>query len=58
VKGWPVTTLVRGQPVYENGEFTGERGKGCFLKCNRSPAAQPLGRAVIPFDPQTGRLGD
>jgi dihydropyrimidinase len=58
VKGWPVTTLVRGQPVYENGAFVGERGKGCFLKCDCSPAARPLGRAVTRFDPQTGLLGE
>jgi dihydropyrimidinase len=58
VKGWPITTLVRGQPVYENGAFVGERGKGCFLKCDCSPAARPLGRAVTRFDPQTGLLGE
>ena len=56
VKGWPVTTLVRGELVYDKGEFVGERGKGCFLKCSCSPAARPLGRAVTRFDPSTGRL--
>lgn len=56
VKGWPVMTLLRGESVYENGEFTGERGKGCFLKCDCSPSARPLGRAVTCFDPVTGRL--
>jgi dihydropyrimidinase len=58
VKGWPVTTLVRGIPVYEHGEFVGAAGKGRFLKCDISPAARPLGRAVTRFDPVTGRYSD
>jgi dihydropyrimidinase len=54
VKGWPVVTLVRGEPVAEGGEFVGERGKGRFLKCDLSPAAHPLGRPVTRFDPASG----
>jgi dihydropyrimidinase len=58
IKGWPVTTFVRGIPVYESGEFVGAAGKGRFLKCDISPAARPLGRAVTRFDPVTGRYDD
>ena len=54
VKGWPVVTMVRGEPVAEGGEFVGERGKGRFLKCELSPAARPLGRPVTRFDPASG----
>jgi dihydropyrimidinase len=56
IKGWPVTTLVRGEPVAQGGEFVGAAGKGRFLRCGISPAAQPLGRRVIAFDPATGSL--
>ena len=56
IKGWPVTTLLRGEPVAQGGEFLGAAGKGRFLKCDISPAARPLGRRVIPFDPETGSI--
>lgn len=58
IKGWPVMTLVRGIPVYESGEFVGGAGEGRFVKCDISPAARPLGRAVTRFDPATGRYDD
>jgi dihydropyrimidinase len=54
IKGWPITTLVRGEVVAEAGEFVGAAGKGRFLKCDISPATAPLGRRTIPFDPATG----
>src|SRR5262245_53128123 len=56
IRGWPITTLVRGQVVAEAGEFVGAAGKGRFLKCDTSPAAAPLGRQTIPFDPATGTI--
>jgi dihydropyrimidinase len=56
IKGWPITTLVRGEPVAEAGEFVGAAGKGRFLKCDISPATAPLGRRSIAFDPATGAL--
>jgi dihydropyrimidinase len=31
VKGWPVTTISRGNVVVENGEFKGEQGMGKFI---------------------------
>jgi dihydropyrimidinase len=54
IKGWPVTTLLRGEVVADSGEFLGAAGKGCFLKCDISPATVPLGRRTIAFDPGTG----
>jgi len=56
VKGWPIMTLLRGETVCEDGKFTGARGNGRFLRCNISPAAKPLGRAVSRFDAINGRL--
>jgi len=56
IKGWPITTLVRGEVVAEAGEFVGAAGKGRFLKCDISPATAPLGQRTIPFDPATGSV--
>src|SRR3989440_2785572 len=56
IKGWPVTTLLRGEVVAQEGEFVGAAGNGCFLKCDISPATAPLGRRTIGFDPETGSL--
>jgi dihydropyrimidinase len=32
VKGWPITTILRGQILYEKDEFTGPPNEGKFLK--------------------------
>jgi dihydropyrimidinase len=32
VKGWPVMTILRGEVIVENGEFTGKKGSGEFVK--------------------------
>lgn len=58
ITGWPVTTLLRGKPVWDNGEFLGSAGAGQFLPCAISPAARPLGRSVSQFDAISGRLAD
>ena len=34
LKGYPVRTYSRGKPVYDNGEFVGEKGWGKFVKCS------------------------
>jgi dihydropyrimidinase len=34
-KGWPVTTILRGQVIVENGEFTGKRGGGKYVARHR-----------------------
>src|SRR5262249_9824453 len=54
IRGWPITTLVRGEVVAEGGEFVGAPGKGCFLKCDISPATAPLGRRPLAFARATG----
>ena len=36
VTGWPVTTMVRGRVIVENGVLKGEKGSGSFLKRGRS----------------------
>jgi dihydropyrimidinase len=37
--GWPTTTIVRGTPVFENGEVVGEEGYGVYLP--RRPRPRP-----------------
>lgn len=32
LKGWPVMTVVRGKVVYKDGQITGEKGYGIYLK--------------------------
>jgi dihydropyrimidinase len=56
VRSWPAITLLRGEAVWEGGEFTGARGNGQFLRCNISSAAKPLGRSVSRFDAVSGRM--
>lgn len=41
VTGWPVTTIVRGQPVVRDGELVGQMGHGLHLPRERSPYARP-----------------
>lgn len=43
VTGWPVITLSRGSVVCREGELIGERGQGCFLRCDRPDPARPAG---------------
>jgi dihydropyrimidinase len=41
VRGWPVTTLSRGEVVAHEFEPRGAPGRGRFLPCARSPLARP-----------------
>jgi dihydropyrimidinase len=41
VTGWPVTTLVRGERVWDGGEVRGRSGFGQFLPCGRPDMARP-----------------
>ena len=43
VRGWPVTTLSRGEVVAHEFEPRGSPGRGRFLPCARSPLARPRG---------------
>ena len=54
IRGWPVTTLVRGELVAQGGKFVGAAGRGRFLKCDVSPATRPLERRASAFDPAIG----
>ena len=40
VTGYPVTTMVRGVTVAQNGEPTGRTGGGKFLRCEKSEAVK------------------
>jgi len=46
VRGWPVTTLSRGEIVYADGEVKSSAGRGRFLRCER-PFAPQRGLAPI-----------
>jgi dihydropyrimidinase len=37
VTGWPVTTVLRGQVVYADGQVTSEPGSGQLVKGRREP---------------------
>jgi dihydropyrimidinase len=45
VKGWPVTTIVRGKAVVRDGELVGEADAGEYLPRERSPYAATQGRS-------------
>ena len=51
VKGWPVTTIVRGQVIVEEGQLRAAAGAGRYVARARSAFAQPAGRLVTSFDP-------
>jgi dihydropyrimidinase len=40
VRGWPVTTISRGEVVWSDGEFRAQAGRGQFLHCGNPPAAK------------------
>lgn len=44
VKGWPVTTVSRGDIVWHDGRLAAERGRGEFLKCGLPDPARPKPR--------------
>ena len=41
ITGWPVTTLLRGVPIVENGKLTGKKGAGQFLARGKSHMVAP-----------------
>jgi dihydropyrimidinase len=45
VTGWPVTTIVRGKVVVDDGRLVGAIGHGAYTKRARSDYAVPAGRA-------------
>ncbi|MFL9923148.1 dihydropyrimidinase [Herbaspirillum lusitanum] len=44
VTGWPVTTLSRGEVVWNEGQFDARIGRGEFLKCGLPDPARPKKR--------------
>ena len=44
VRGWPVTTISRGEVVWSDGEFRAQAGRGQFLRCDHPPAAEAAPR--------------
>jgi dihydropyrimidinase len=58
VTGWPVITLLRGSPVWRDGEFTGRAGGGMFHRCDTPPALDAPSRFPTGFDPVAGELLD
>jgi dihydropyrimidinase len=43
VRGWPVTTISRGEVIYDEGKVTASPGRGRFLRCARpfTPKGEP-----------------
>lgn len=50
VRGWPATTLSRGEVVWDDGAFRGRPGHGRFLRCDIPDVAR---RRATPPDPST-----
>ena len=47
IKGWPVTTLSRGEVVWDGGKVLGAPGRGKFLPCATPAMARPKSEPVI-----------
>ena len=44
VKGWPVSTMVRGRFVVRDGALVGKEGAGEYVARDKSPLAKPRGQ--------------
>jgi dihydropyrimidinase len=44
VKGWPVSTMVRGKFVVRDGELAGALGAGEYVPRAKSELAKPVGQ--------------
>ena len=53
VMGWPVTVLLRGNVIVENGSLKVAPGSGQFLPREAGAAAEPLGRLSPEFNPKS-----
>ncbi len=51
VRGWPVTTLRRGEIIVDDGKIEAQPGSGHFLARAGGPAAAPGGRPAPELDP-------
>jgi dihydropyrimidinase len=48
VRGWPVTTISRGEVVWRDDQVLARPGRGRFLPCDKPALAAPRGRTVLP----------
>src|SRR5690242_16733998 len=46
VKGWPVSTMVRGKFVVRDGALVGKPGSGAYVPREKSPLAKPSGKSA------------
>ena len=46
VKGWPVSTMVRGKFVVRDGALVGAPGSGAYVAREKSPLAKPSGKSA------------
>jgi dihydropyrimidinase len=46
VKGWPVSTMVRGRFVVRDGALVGAPGNGTYVAREKSPLAKPSGKSA------------
>lgn len=46
VRGWPISTMVRGKFVVRDGQLTGAKGAGNYVPRDKSPLAVPAGHKV------------
>jgi dihydropyrimidinase len=46
VKGWPVSTMVRGKFVVRDGALVGAPGGGAYVAREKSPLAKPSGKTA------------
>src|SRR5262245_7919070 len=46
VKGWPVSTMVRGRFVVRDGQLVGAPGGGTYVAREKSPLAKPSGKSA------------
>ncbi len=51
ITGWPVTTLSRGEVIWDGENIVATEGRGKFLPRQPYDFIAPLGRRVVPFDP-------
>jgi dihydropyrimidinase len=58
VTGWPVTTLLRGERVWDRGELLGRPGQGRFLRCGKPDMARPRVQETPAAGPYMAQLPD
>lgn len=54
--GWPILTLSRGEPVWEEGKVRAKEGRGRLVLRPPYDYIRPTGRFPTGFDPVAGRL--